>query len=47
MMRMSLGEGPPVRVITLSLLVPLPSVASLGSSDSDNCFCFFGTYMNI
>ena len=48
MMRMSLGEGPPVRVMTLSLLplASLPSVVSPGSSDSDNCFCFFNTCRN-
>ena len=33
--RMSLGDGPPVKVMTLSLLL-LPSCVSLGDSDTDS-----------
>ena len=35
--RMSLGDGPPVKVMTLSLLLLLlPSCVSLGDSDTDS-----------
>ena len=46
-MCMSLGDGPPVRVMTLSTgaLVPspTPSIVSLDNSDTDSCFCLFTT----
>ena len=44
-MRMSLGDGPPVRVMTVSLLMPslTPSIVSLDNSDTDSWFCLFPT----